>query len=1054
MSIRSNVFLLLLLCCFIGRVTGQTQVIDSLKRQLATAIEEEQQASLLNQLAYYTYRQDVELAATYARRAVKLSRKHQWEIPLVDGYINLGRCYRSRQDVDSAQFYLKTALSISNQNGYTKGQIDANNNLGVIDLQRGQDISARKFFAASLALAKASNDPKGTANGYSNLAIIAENENDLTGALLLLDSALYSYLVVEDIAGTSRTYSNQAYILDVLEKNEAAVQLYFKALEIQISQGLLYQQAFTLSQIGDLFFETDQIDESLNYYNRSLAISEEIDDQEGIFIALENIGTAYLEKGDRPSALRYFKRGLAYAEQQEEQDILGATLTNLGIYYQGDLDSLDQAENFFLRAEPLLLAEESPEICVLYVGLGEIEEHRGNQKKAVELYEKALHYSEDFGYLTNQELASYRLSHLYRQLGQTELALAYADRYHTIKDSLKSDEFLDKLNELSIAYESEKKEKENAQLTAVLVQEQEQRRKQKIWYISILLLSLMLGIAVWAWSRYRQLLRSKAHELTLQKERAQQELSRKEAEKLRELDTMKTRFFTNVSHEFRTPLTLILGQNEQLKAAITDLSLQQRMEMVERSGQRLLDLVNQVLDLAKLESEGMDLQYATLDAIPFLRQILEAFEASAVAKEIQLEFDTESKKLITAFDPEKMERVFFNLLSNAIKFTPRGGQLSLIVEEHEQAVHVGIRDTGPGIHPDQLPYIFNRFFQGAGGKHSHQPGTGIGLSLVKELVEKHGGSVKVDSQWGKGSTFWVVIPIPASLDPAWNQEHSQIKMTPLPVSTNGVTAESLAQEDERTSQDDSQILIIEDNLDVLAYVSELLRGMGYQILTANNGKEGLAQARKHLPDLIISDIMMPKMDGFEFSKAIRADQRCSHIPLVLLTSKASDESKITGYGLGIDDYLLKPFNAKQLEVRIASLIEQRRFLRQKFSEALTIKPEEVSAIPVDQQFLKKVTDFIEVHFDNEHLSVEILSKEVGMSVTHLNRKLTALIGQPAGKLIRSMRLQRAADLLQKQASSISEIAYDLGFSSPTNFTRSFKKRFGVSPSEYQKNIQQ
>lgn len=1052
MTSCNNVFLCFLLCFLAGEVAGQTQVVDSLKSQLAAATEEIKQAPLLNQLAYYTYRQDVEQAAIYAHQAAKLSKKHHWEVPLVDAYINLGRCFRSTQDFDTARFYLEKALSISDLNGYTKGQIDANNNLGVIDLQRGQDKSARKYFAASLALAKAINDPKGTANGYSNLAIIAENENDLNGALLLLDSALHSYLQVEDIAGISRTYSNQAYILDVLEKNEAAVQLYFKALEIQISQGLLYQQAFTLSQIGDLFFETDQIEEALNYYNRSLTISEEIDDQEGIFIALENIGTAYLEQGDRPSALRYFNKGLTYAEQQEDQDILGATLTNLGIYYQEDLDSLEQAERFFLRAEPLLLAEESPEICVLYVGLGEIEEQRGNQSKAVELYEKALHFSEDFGYLTNQELASHRLSNLHRQLGQTELALAYTDRYHTIKDSLKNEEFLEKLNELSIAYESEKKEKENAQLIAVLVQEQEEKRKQRIWYISILFLSLMLGIAAWAWNRYRQQLRSKVHELTLQKERAQQELSRKEAEKLRELDTMKTRFFTNVSHEFRTPLTLILGQNEQLKTAITDQSLQQRMEMVERSGQRLLDLVNQVLDLAKLESEGMDLQYATLDAIPFLRQILEAFEGSAIEKEIQLEFDTESKKLITAFDPEKMERVFFNLLSNAIKFTPRGGHIKMIVEEYEQSLRVGIQDTGPGIQPDQLPYIFNRFFQVDGSNQPHQPGTGIGLSLVKELVEKHAGSINVDSQWGKGSTFWVVVPLPESLDPAWNQEPSQVSMTPLPI--NGVTADSLVQEEERASQDVSQLLVVEDNLDVLAYVSDLLRGMGYQVLTANNGKEGLAQARKHLPDLIISDIMMPKMDGFEFAKAIRSDQRCSHIPLVLLTSKASDESKITGYGLGIDDYLLKPFHAKQLKVRIASLIEQRRFLRQKFSEALTIKPEEVSAIPLDQQFLKKVTDFIEVHFDNDRLSVEMLSNEVGMSVTHLNRKLTALIGQPAGKLIRSMRLQRAADLLQKQASSISEIAYDLGFSSPTNFTRSFKKRFGVSPSEYQKNTEE
>ncbi|MEO1448016.1 MAG: response regulator [Bacteroidota bacterium] len=246
----------------------------------------------------------------------------------------------------------------------------------------------------------------------------------------------------------------------------------------------------------------------------------------------------------------------------------------------------------------------------------------------------------------------------------------------------------------------------------------------------------------------------------------------------------------------------------------------------------------------------------------------------------------------------------------------------------------------------------------------------------------------------------------------------------------------------------ARVLIVEDNLDVRAYLKDELLGLGYQVDEAGNGQEGLVRAKAQQPDLIISDVMMPKMDGFEFAQAIRSDMQSSHIPLIMLTAKASDESKLEGLKIGADAYLTKPFNRAELEVRVSKLIEQRRALRQRFSEAVSIRPEEVSAVPMDQAFIQQITEQIEANITNEAFGVENLSEAMAMSVTHLNRKLKALIGQSGGKLIRSMRLQRAADLLAQQAGTVSEIAYDMGFGSPTSFTRAFRAKFGVSPTAY------
>ncbi|MEL6842549.1 MAG: ATP-binding protein [Bacteroidota bacterium] len=507
---------------------------------------------------------------------------------------------------------------------------------------------------------------------------------------------------------------------------------------------------------------------------------------------------------------------------------------------------------------------------------------------------------------------------------------------------------------------------------------------------------------------------------------------------------MKTRFFTNISHEFRTPLTLILGQNEQVQSALEDPSLKNRLEMVGRNGYRLLDLVNQVLDVAKLEAGGMELEIHRLDAIPFLKHMLYSFESMAQEKEIDLQFDSTVENLETAFDSQKMERVIFNLLSNAMKFTPSEGKVAMTVAQKESQLEIAIQDTGVGIKASQLANIFDRFYQADSSDNIAQPGTGIGLSLVKELVELHEGTISVSSEPGQGTSFVISLPIPDSLS-QYSYATPTTKLDPAALPSKSIASHEVAASPNEQAE---EILLIEDNPDVRAFVKEQITSFGYRVYEAPDGQAGVEQAQEKIPDLIISDIMMPRLDGYGVAKRLKEEQNTSHIPLILLTSKASEESKIAGLELGVDDYLLKPFNAQELEVRIANLIAQRKRLRERFSTATVIRPNEVSAVPLDQSFLEEVLNAIEHNLTNEQFGVEVLSEMIGMSVNHLNRKLKALIDQTAGKLIRSMRLQRAADLLKQKAVTISEIAYDMGFSSPNHFTRSFKKQFGMSPSEY------
>ena len=597
------------------------------------------------------------------------------------------------------------------------------------------------------------------------------------------------------------------------------------------------------------------------------------------------------------------------------------------------------------------------------------------------------------------------------------------------------------------------------------------------WW-AYLLFAGLAGTIIWAVRRYEM------NRLRLKNQLKLEQIS---AAKLKEVDQMKSRFFANISHEFRTPLTLILGQ---VDSVLTDTKAEKnrgKLQMALRNSKRLLRLINQLLDISKLEAGGMEINASRQDFIPFIKNLVFSFESHAEIKQIDLQFRSDFTQLIFAFEAEKLEKVFFNLLSNAFKFTPDGGRITVALKEGNEneaqnpksrnqnkseirnpksgmgnCLNIMISDTGIGISAENLPHIFDRFYQVDAASVREHEGTGIGLALAKELVELHGGKISVDSEQGKGTTFTVQLPVgetaPINEIPVNLETPETQKITTNDGRSPSDARRALSREAHMTGEanltakpdNGETILIVEDNADVRAYLRDHLRDR-YQIIEAEHGEIGLEKARENMPDLIISDVMMPKMDGYAFSREIRADQKTSHIPIIMLTARAAEADKLEGLKTGVDDYLIKPFNPRELNVRVENLIKLRKQLRERFSTATVIKPSAVSATPVDQKFLEKVIETIESEIGNQQFNVEALSDVVGMSVVHLNRKLNALINQTAGNLLRSMRLQRAAELISQNAGNIAEICYQVGFSDQANFTRAFKKQFGMPPSEYKKN---
>jgi signal transduction histidine kinase/DNA-binding response OmpR family regulator len=796
---------------------------------------------------------------------------------------------------------------------------------------------------------------------------------------------------------------------------------------------------------GELYIELGEPEKAIAH--QRLAMQQSTEEQETVIVT-HGLAKAYYEAGKPDSAL-------LFAEPLYEAvgKLWAAPVVTLGNIY-ASLGKYDEALSVFRTRSGLTY---DIDVVGNYIGRAKVFQAIGRVDSTRFYASMALQSAREKQFYKFINEAAEILAVTF-ETGDREKYLEYLLISYAARDSLYSREKMNQINNYIFADETRRRE-----LTAAELQFATQKRIFLLIALSVILLAV--GLLLWRNNRLKTrsnaLLRQEKQkvESTLEQLKATQsqliaaektarQLERQEAERLRELDDLKTRLYTNITHEFRTPLTVIMGINDNIQGH------EQERNLIKRNAENLLRLISQLLDLSKLDSGDMRLNVSQGDVIGYLHYLAESFYSMASDKRVDLQFRPEESSLIMDFDEEKVQHIIYNLMSNAIKFTRPGGKVALETSSFEsdgqECLKITVKDTGAGIPEKDLPNIFNRFYQSKEATGIMNSGvnlfggTGIGLALTKELVELMGGDISVKSKVGWGTEFTVLLParkeettprMETDFEPG---QFERTIMQPF---------EYLPAKPDQIPSDKPQLILVEDNEGVVAYIRSILQE-AYHIQVAVNGQEGIDMALEHIPDLVITDVMMPEKNGYEVCKTLKKDERTSHIPIVMLTAKADFSSKIEGLETGADAYLSKPFEKEELLVRLRKLLELRKALQEHYGAAGYLQNNQNNTVPtIEDRFLNRLCTAIEERLEDADLSIPELCRTVLLSHTQLYRKLKAVTGKTPSQFIRSIRLRKAMELLQTSGLNISEIAYKVGFNDPNYFSRVFKKEYGKAPGE-------
>ncbi|MEX0288548.1 MAG: tetratricopeptide repeat protein [Flavobacteriaceae bacterium] len=1011
---------------------AQTSQIQSLTQELKK-LEGEEYYTKANDLARLHVDQNVAEALELTEATINASEIENFPEQLARAHYIKGRALIFEGEYAKALEAFSTATSIIKTSAKKAllGEIYVGQS--TVFSRQGKYTEAEEGFKKALVLLEQEEHILGLAEchlEYGKLEAI-KNEHDLSKGHY--DKSLEYYQGLSDEKGISAVYYRIAvHYLDVRDE-EKALEYFTNGRAIKERIGDVRGLAnFNLS-LGILHEEKGNFETSLEYYRQSLEGYETVSDKSSKARVYNNIGVAYVDWNKLDSALVNHKKSLQLHEELQAPIGLIRSNANLGEVYLLQKE-YDDAISYYLRAKKQSeVIEGEPLMGLINENLGLIYIHTGRLDSA------AFYLERDLKLKQGQE-NNFTIRHTYEYLslleekrGNFDKALEYYKLYKEVADRRVASRRAKELAEIQAKYDTERQEKEIAEL-------QQENEKRTLWrniFALGTLGALAIALLVFQFFRYRN---KKNNELLLAKETQRQELEK--------LDQLKSRFFNNISHEFRTPLTLILGPLDKLRQNV-DNGLQPTIDVIERNGKRLLKLINQLLDLSKIESGKVELKTTLADIVPLIRGWVMSFESLAESKGVKLDISSENTSYFLYLDQPKIEKVVINLLSNAFKYTPPGGSISVDLSEKQGGEHkylsIRVKDTGSGIPEAELEHIFDRFYQASNAETVDVTGTGIGLSLIKELVELHSGEVGVESVYGEGSVFEIMLPL--------GREHLEDEqIAGIPSSSSLAVQNDLPLQPEtrtvRKTEIDGElpiVLLIEDNPDLRGYIREILENT-YNVIEARHGEEGVAMAFEHIPDLILSDLMMPKMDGLEVCKVLKEDMRSSHIPIILLTAKSSKEDKIEGLKSLADDYLTKPFDTEELLIRLQNLIDNRRKMQAHFSMGDVLMPKKVQMNSMDTIFMEKVTEHLEAEISNSLFGVEELAYSVGLSRSQLFRKIKAITNLTANEFIRSFRLHRAMDLLKQQSASVSEVAYETGFQNPSYFSKVFHEQFGQSPS--------
>jgi len=917
-------------------------------------------------------------AKELALEAIRLSESMNSDQLRAKSHNQYADFFYAQSNYDSAIIIYQKGLKISKKTNYNDGQSVALIGLGNSHLRKGNFEKALDYQERNIEFSTKINDKWGLASSYNNMGIIYNEMGEYTRAMEFYILSSQKYQEFGSLNDFAITLANIGVIQRVLENFESAKGYFIQSDSIFEKVGNQNGQAFVLTNLATIYKNTGELDRAKAYNLKALASYKKMGNRKGIAEVRYAIGNIHLKKGNIPEAIKSYQKSLDISEQINDSIFIAYSYCAIGMGYR-QLNENKKAENSLLAA--IRVATD--------IDLDLI---------AMDAYEA--------------------LAAVYADEENFSKAYEFKTQYTILRDSLYTKEKRDLAGEIEAKYQNEQKAREIAllesknDLQVLQIQKGENERNFLIAFAIIAL--FIIGLV---YNQYR--------------------IKQKANAKLKALDQLKSDFFANISHEFRTPLSLIMAPLREEIEQPKNEKEKVKFEMMHRNADRLFNLINQLLDLSKLEDGKMKLEKSTIEISHFFKIITASFSSLAEYKKINFKIEIPDGDIYLAFDQVIIQKVSDNLLSNAFKFTPEGGNVDFKLDFDQNKLKIIVADSGSGIPMEDQGKVFDRFFQSADMK---QQGTGIGLALTKELVQLHQGEIRLESIAGEGSTFTIEIPV---------QKIDASEKANVPIDSNTIPPNNLSGMD-RDKTDVAtnvpSILIIEDNPDLRNYLSELLRE-NYTIDSAENGADGIKKAKKIIPDLIISDVMMPEKDGIAVCNELKEATETNHIPIILLTARADQESKLQGLTNGADDYLLKPFDPKELRVRISNLLDQRRRLKEKYTRLLLLKPTEIVISNAEESFLKAVMVVVGKHMGDSAFGVELFCSEAGMSRMQLHRKLTALTGYSATAFVRHQRMIRASQLLEA-GESVSRVAYAVGFESLSYFTRAFKEEFGIVPSEY------
>lgn len=837
------------------------------------------------------------------------------------------------------------------------------------------------------------------------------------------------------------------------------------------------------NMLGILYAERTDRASSTKYYLEALKISRQVNDTLNIASIYGNLGINYGRSGNQKKAAEMFRKAVetyksipnvdpvslitsevnlalnlknlglakegldivkqAYSRVSSEMDrgIAASVEHNLGAIYQG-LKQFDEAISWFNKSMTTAAPLEYFDNTSNRIGLAECYFELGMITKAVNAAQQGLDNisQEETWALSKRAYRVLKDAHALR--GNYQNAYRYANLYAAASDSVASINYKQDYQELLTRFEVDQKNQQIKLLEIDNMLKEAEQASASLQRNSLLIGQIALGFFfIYVYRNYREG-KHRNEELAIYNEKllAAKSTIEDQADQLRELDALKSKFFANISHELRTPLTLILGSLEQLRNEVTLNGAHENMEIAVRQSRHLLVLIEEILELTRLESSRLNIQKEPVVLKNVLGRIVNAFSSLAEHHGITLEFILDGiNGEVVAIDTKKVEKILNNLLINAVKFTPKGGSITVIayLTASGNELVIEVRDSGVGISDKDIHHIFDRFYQAGNQNGAKNLGTGIGLSLSKELAEALQGDLSVSSSSGEGSTFRLALPVESS-DEAPIEKDAKNAITEL------IVPEPPTVEAPVTEKHHARLLLVEDHPDMRRYLEGILKD-GFNVIAAQNGKEALILLKKHPVDLVLTDLMMPELDGFGLIEKIKELPAQKTVPIIVLSARAEDEDKLNVLRLGVDDYLTKPFNADELKIRVLNLLKNRKVIAKHLEETESEAP--LLSVP-DQKLLDLVKGFIQDRLAEPKLSVADIAHHVASSERQLYRKISSITGLTPVSLIREIRLLKAHKLLKsKEVATVSELCYRVGFSNPSYFSSQYKKRFGISPSD-------